>query len=222
MAENSKIIHYDKTTAKDPLFVSDKGPGPGDSEWDCYEINKIAAKAAQFIKDSARGKEPFFLCYFSAVLSPPPPVALDSKQIRGTTPSLHTDMNRVIDWRLKNCGSPQSKREYENTLIMLLPITAASDSEAANRDTFLTAATLMEPRTIQRRAVTSFPSSLVIPVKSKRAVAVMLINGTDILATMAEICRVTLNEKQAMDSASFIGAQRVGDYQPRGVDATGG
>ena len=222
LAEDSKIIHYDKTTAKDPLFVSDKGPGPGDSEWDCYEINKIlAAKAVSFIQDSARKKDPFFLCYWSPAVHIPhtPPVELEGKPIRGTTPSLHTDMNRVIDWEVeKIVEALKEAGEYENTLIIFTSDNGGlSDGEAAKQGHFSNGGYVNGTKNNPTEGGHLVPLIVSYPGKIKAGSrSDALINGTDIIATMAEICGVALNEKQAMDSTSFLGALAGrADYQPR-------
>lgn len=220
--KKSKLIHYDQVTAKDPLFVSDKGPGPGDSEWDCYEINKIlAAKAAGFIKSSAKGREPFFLCYWSPAVHIPhtPPEELEGRPIRGTTPTLHTDMNRVIDWEVeKIVEALKESGEYENTLIIftsdnggLYDIGAEKRGHrsnggfvSGNKNSPLEGGHLVP-------FIVSYPG--VIEAGSRNEA---LVNGTDIIKTIAEICQVTLNTKQAKDSKSFIGAL-IGreDFKPR-------
>ena len=50
LGQDSEIIFLDKKTAIDPAFVSDKGPGLGDSNWNTREIGKvISAKAVDYI-----------------------------------------------------------------------------------------------------------------------------------------------------------------------------
>jgi arylsulfatase A-like enzyme len=220
--ERSELIHYDKNTAKDPLFVSDKGPGPGDSEWDCYEINKIlAAKAAGFIKRNASEREPFFLCYWSPAVHIPhtPPVELDGKKIRGTTPTLHTDMNRVIDWEVgKIIQALKESGEYDNTLIIftsdnggLYDATAKKAGHrsnggyvSGNKNSPLEGGHLVP-------FIVSYPGIIEAGSRNND-----LVNGTDIIATLAKICGVRLKDAQAKDSKSFIGAL-IADkqYKPR-------
>ena len=67
LADDSEIIYVDEKTALEPAFVSDKGPGLGDSQWNAREIGKLlSAKAVNFIDDSVGDdqskKPPFFLC----------------------------------------------------------------------------------------------------------------------------------------------------------------
>ncbi|CAI8257951.1 MAG: Arylsulfatase [Opitutia bacterium UBA7350] len=211
LAKNSQIIHLDKTTAKDPLFVSDKGPGPGDSEWDCYKVNGIlAAKAEGFIRANAKEKEPFFLCYWSPAVHIPhtPPEVLDGKKIRGTTPSLHTDMNRVIDWEVeKIVKALKETGVYENTLIIFTSDNGGlSNKKAAKQGHFSNGGYVNGTKNNATEGGHLVPFIVTYPGKIRaNSRSDVLINGTDIIATLAEICGVGLKENQAMDSASFIG-----------------
>lgn len=212
MNKDSALIHYDRNTAKDPIFVSDKGPGPGDSEWDCYKINEILAnKATSFIQRSSKAKQPFFLCYWSPAVHIPhtPPEHLEGKMIRGTTPTLHTDMNRVIDWEVeKIVQALKETNEYENTLIIFTSDNGGlSDPPAqkmghrsnggyvsGNKNSPLEGGHLVP-------FIVTYPK--IIEAGSKNDT---LINGTDIIATLAKIFRVNLSTRQGMDSKSFVGA----------------
>jgi arylsulfatase A-like enzyme len=220
--ERSKLIHYDKSTAIDPLFVSDKGPGPGDTQWDSYEINKIlAAKAAGFIKRSAQRTEPFFLCYWSPAVHIPhtPPDELDGIKIRGTTPTLHTDMNRVIDWEVeKIVEALKVTGEYENTLIIFTSDNGGLyDKDAAKVGHFSNGGYVNGTKNNPQEGghlvplIVSYPG--VIEAGSRND---SLVNGTDIIATLAEVCELKLSANQAMDSRSFMGALTGSkDFKPR-------
>lgn len=220
--EKSKLIHYNNATAKNPLFVSDKGPGPGDSEWDCYEINKILAeKATGFIQRSAEKKDPFFLCYWSPAVHIPhtPPVELDGKEIRGTTPSHHTDMNRVLDWEVeKIIQALKETGEYENTLIIFTSDNGGLyDKQAQKSGHHSNGGYVTGTKNMPQEGghlvpfIVSWPG--VVKAGSQNDT---LINGTDIIATIAAICGVTLNDEQALDSHNlldaFLGKQ---SYTPR-------
>ncbi|MDP4611354.1 MAG: arylsulfatase [Opitutales bacterium] len=219
--ENSKLIHYDKNTAKDPFFISDKGPGTGDSEWDAYEINKILAeKATGFIKRSAQTKEPFFLCYWSPAVHIPhtPPVELEGRKIRGTTPTHHTDMNRVIDWEVEQIVTAlKTSGAYENTLIMFTSDNGGlSDGRAAQAGHFSNGGLVRGTKNHAHEGghlvplIVSWPG--VIPAGSRSDA---LINGTDILATIAEITGYQIKNKQAQDSYSFLPLLKGDDFEAR-------
>ena len=205
---NSRLIHYDKNSAKDPLFISDKGPGTGDSEWDCYKINEILAKKAEtFIKKSAKSPNPFFLYYCTpAVHLPHTPVKrLEGRKIRGTTPSYHTDMVRVVDWEVKKIVEAlKESGSYENTLIIVTSDNGGLADPEAAKEGHLSNGGVRGTKNHPWEGghlvplIVSWPG--IIQPYSRSDV---LINGTDILATLAELVGTDLNEEQAKDSHSF-------------------
>lgn len=98
--QDSRIIHFTAETAGDPLYVSDKGPGMGDSHWDPRLVGPmLSAAAVDFIeRESAAGK-PFFLCYWSPMVHLPhvPPAEFDGRAVKGETPTSHLDMLIDLD-----------------------------------------------------------------------------------------------------------------------------
>lgn len=207
--DDSELIHYDAVTAKDPSFVSDKGPGPGDSEWDSYEINKILAeKATGFIERSAGGAAPFFLCYWSPAVHIPhtPPVDLDGAPIRDTTPTHHTDMNRVFDWEVEQIVKALKAADaYEDTVIILTSDNGGlSDPVAAKVGHFSNGGGVRGTKNHPWEGGHRVPLIVTWPgVISANSRSDVLINGTDILATIADIVEGDLLESQAKDSHSF-------------------
>ncbi len=206
---DSKLVHYDLVTAKDPAFISDKGPGPGDTEWDSYEINKILAeKATGFIERSAAGAEPFFLCYWSPAVHLPhtPPLELDGIPIRDTTPSHHTDMNRVFDWEVEQIVKAlKAVGAYEDTLIILTADNGGlSDSVAAKSGHFSNGGLVRGTKNHPWEGGHLVPLIATWPgVITANSRSDVLINGTDILATIADVVGFDLLESQAKDSHSF-------------------
>ncbi|MEN8662110.1 MAG: arylsulfatase [Lentimonas sp.] len=208
--EKSKLIHYDKTTAKDPFFVSDKGPGTGDSEWDSYEINKIlAAKATGFIHRSAKQEAPFFLCYWSPAVHIPhtPPVELDGIKIRGTTPSHHTDMNRVIDWEVEQIvNALKETGEYEDSLIIFTADNGGlSDGRAAKAGHFSNGGLVHGTKNMPEEGGHLVPFIVTWPgVVQANSRSDALINGTDLVSTIASITGAKIKANQAMDSHNLL------------------
>jgi arylsulfatase A-like enzyme len=218
---NSKLIHYDKNSAKDPFFVSDKGPGTGDSEWDSYKINEILSDRAEaFIKRSAQSKKPFFLYYCTPAVHIPhtPPKKLDGRKIRDTTPTHHTDMNRVVDWEVKKIvDALKESGTYENTLIIVTADNGGlSDPEAA-KSGHLSNGGVRGTKNHPWEGGHLVPLIVSWPgVVQPNSRSDVLINGTDILATLAELVGTKLNEEQAKDSHSFYPLLRgKQDFQPR-------
>ena len=222
LSTQSKIIHYNKSSALDPIFVSDKGPGPGDSQWDSYRINQVLAnKAVAFIESAARQKEPFFLCYWSPAVHIPhtPPEHLEGTAIRGTTPTAHTDMNRVVDWEVqKIVAALKSTGEYENTLIIFTSDNGGLyDKEAqlaghtSNGGHITGTKNMAEEGGHLVPLIVTWPN--VVQAGSRNGA---LVNGTDILATIASVTQVKLNKYQAMDSHNLLGSiLNTSNYKPR-------
>jgi len=104
LATNSRLIHFDAKTAKDPLFVSDKGPGTGDSEWDTRTINTVLShKATDFIRANA-DQRPFLLYYCTPAAHLPllPPAKLktqlkETRQELNETDAKYPHIQKVIE-----------------------------------------------------------------------------------------------------------------------------
>lgn len=131
-SRDSRIVYLDRDTVLDPEFISDKGPGMGDSQWNTREMGKLlSAKAVDFINRNA-GKEPFFLCYWSPMVHLPhcPTEEFDCLRIAGTTPSAHLDTVLDLDRQLgRIVKALKDKKVYDNTLILF-----TSDNGGLNRD----------------------------------------------------------------------------------------
>ncbi|MEN1677973.1 MAG: arylsulfatase [Planctomycetota bacterium] len=120
--EDSRLIHYTKASALDPLFVSDKGPGMGDSHWDPSRVGPmLSSKATSFIRENATAGRPFFLCYWSPMVHVPhaPPEEFDGLRIRGVTPTRHLDMVLDLDQQIgRMVEALKDTGVYENTLFV--------------------------------------------------------------------------------------------------------
>ncbi|QDU90275.1 Arylsulfatase precursor [Pirellulimonas nuda] len=121
-AADSRIIHFSAKSAGDPAYVSDKGPGMGDSRWDPSRVGPmIAAKAAAFIENSAAEEKPFFLCYWTPAVHLPhlPPAQFDGRKVRGETPTRHLDMLIDLDQQVgKIVGALRGSDVLDNTLLI--------------------------------------------------------------------------------------------------------
>lgn len=212
----SSLIFYNNAT-----FTSDKGPGIGDSNWDSTELNMLLAdKAAAFIASSAASGDPFMLYYCSPAVHLPhtPPASIDGETIAGTTPSDHLDMNRVLDLEVKKIvDALKAAGEYNNTLIIFTSdngglydadaLAAGHDSSGGYRGTKNSA--FEGGQRVPFIAV--WPSVIAANTTSDA-----LVNGTDILATIAETMEASFPNDQALDSHSlfplFLGNT---SYEPR-------
>lgn len=221
LGKDSRIIYYDEKSAVDPKFVSDKGPGLGDNNWDTPEMGKILSrKAVEFINREA-GKDPFFLYYCSPMVHVPhcPPESFDGVKIAGTTPSPHLDMLKDLDQQVKRIvDALKANNVYDNTLIILssdnggLGISSKTNSaghdssgkwrgfknaphEGGHRVPFI----VVWQGVIQPGSLSDEP-----------------IISMDVLATMAEMMDVDIPMDQAMDSKSLLPLLTNKEhYQPR-------
>ena len=101
-----------------------------------YKINEILAKKAEtFIKKARKAQTHSFLYYCTPAvhLWHTPVKRLEGRKIRGTTPSYHTDMVRVVDWEVKKIVEAlKESGSYENTLIIVTSDNGGlADPEAA-------------------------------------------------------------------------------------------
>ncbi|ADE53452.1 sulfatase family protein [Coraliomargarita akajimensis] len=123
IAKDSKIVFFNKEVAIHKKDVTDKGPGPGDSNWDARMMGDIlSAKAAEFITRESGKDAPFFLYYCSPMVHIPhcPPETFDGQPIAGSTPTEHLDMVVELDLQVKRIvDALKAAGEYENTLIVL-------------------------------------------------------------------------------------------------------
>ncbi|MEO0795279.1 MAG: arylsulfatase [Verrucomicrobiota bacterium] len=218
----SQIIHLDENTALDPLFVSDKGPGPGDSLWSAYTLNqKLASNAVSFIQDASSRSEPFFLCYWSPAVHIPhaPEVSLDGEPIRGTTPTYHLDMNRVLDWEVsKIVDALKSTGEYNNTVIIFTSDNGGLfDWQAQNAGHNSNGGLVRGHKNSYHEGGHLVPLIVTWPgVVAPNSRSDHMINGTDFVATIASIAGVQVTSGEAKDSHDFSKLLK-GDstYQPR-------
>jgi arylsulfatase A len=207
LAKDSELINYNAFTAVHPRFVSDKGPGTGDSAWNTTQLNAIlAGKARAFIANSA-GETPFFLCYWTPAVHLPhtPPDALDGKPIRGSSPSEHLDMTRVLDWEVQQIVTAlKTAGEYHNTLILFTSDNGGLSDAKAQKAGHNSSGGLRGSKNAPHEGGHSVPLIAVWPKVIKAGTRThALVNGTDILATVAAISGTSLSDTQAMDSQSF-------------------
>ena len=208
LEEDSRLIHLNARTAKDPAFVAGKGPGTGDSAWDGTRINVLLArKASEFIRKRA-GEPPFFLCYWSPAVHIPhtPPRVLDGEPVAGTTPTRHLDMNRVLDWEVKQIVEALKQTgAYDDTLIIFTSDNGGLSDPEAGKAGHLSNGGWRAYKNSPYEGGHRVPLITVWPGRiapGTRADA--LVNGTDLLATLAAVVGADLKEDQGMDSWSFL------------------
>lgn len=205
---DSKLIHLNDKTARDPLFVADKGHGTGDSNWDAYSLNELLAEKAKDFIASSTGEKPFFLCYWTPAVHLPhtPTKKLDGQPIQGTTPSRHLDMVRVLDWEVKEIVQAlKTSGAYDNTLILFTSDNGGLYDKPGQEAGHRSSGGWRGSKNLPYEGGHRVPLIAVWPdVIKPDSRSDALINGTDILATVAEIAGTSLGEKQALDAYSFL------------------
>ena len=206
---DSALIFYDEDSASDPLFVSDKGPGIGDSNWDARDLNMLLAdKASSFVTSSAAAGEPFFLYYCSPAVHIPhtPPTSIDGTAISGTTPTSHLDMNRVLDLEVKRIiDALKAAGVYENTLIIFTSDNGGLIDWAAQNAGHFSNGGFRGNKNQAFEGGHRVPFIAVWPgVIPANTRCDSMINGTDILATLAAVTGTSFSDDQAKDSHSLF------------------
>jgi arylsulfatase A-like enzyme len=212
----STIIYYDNAE-----YTADKGPGIGDSNWDPTELNMLLAdKAAAFIASSAATEAPFMLYYCSPAVHKPhtPPATIDGEAIAGTTPSDHLDMNRVVDFEVKKIvDALKAAGVYENTLIIFTSDNGGLVDPTAEAQGHRSSGGFRGTKNSTYEGGHRVPFIAVWPsVISANTSIDSMVNGSDILATIAEVMGSSFPADQALDSHSlfpiFLGDT---DHEPR-------
>ena len=205
-AANSSLVYLDSSNALEAIFVSDKGPGVGDSHWNARALNMMLAdKAAAFITANAPSSDPFFLYYCSPAVHLPwtPPTSIDGTPIAGTTGENHLDMVRVLDFEVKRIvDALQASGEYDNTLILFTSDNGGLGNYSVHKSN---GGYVSGYKNSQKEGGTLVPFIAVWPdVIQANTYCNSLINGTDILATLAAVVEQPFTDDQAMDSYNLL------------------
>lgn len=208
LASDSRLINYNERTAKEPRFVSDKGPGWGDSAWDATELNaRLAQRATDFIRRKS-GEQPFFLCYWTSAVHVPhtPPAELEGEAVKGTTPSRHLDMMRVLDWEVAQIVSALKETgEYGNTLIVFTSDNGGLEDRKAAEAGHSSSGGWRGHKNQAYEGGHRVPLIAVWPgVVASGSESDALVTGADLVATFAAAAGATLAEDQAMDSMNLL------------------
>ena len=212
----STLIYYDN-----PEFVSDKGPGIGDSNWNSRELNMLLAdKAVNFITSSAASEAPFMLYYCSPAVHIPhtPPSSIDGDPIAGTTPSDHLDMNRVLDLEVKKIvDALKTAGVYDNTLIIFTSDNGGLNDPEAESLGHRSSGGFRGTKNSRYEGGHRVPFIAVRPSGCSATLSIDAIaRGSGILAFIAEVMGSSFPDDQALDSHSlfpiFLGDT---DHEPR-------
>jgi len=209
LAKDSKLIFLNKDTAKNPKDVSDKGFGPGDSNWDTRDVGKLlSAKAVDFIQSSANKQEPFFLYYCSPMVHVPhcPTDEFDGRKIKGSQVSDHLDMTADLDMQVKRITDAlKNAGVLENTLIVF------SSDNGGLLDGTATKAIGYHPGGEWNGSKNSplegghrVPTFAVWKGKIKPGISNELVVNQDMVATFAALVGTKIPDGQALDSNNIL------------------
>ncbi|EWH12107.1 sulfatase [Catenovulum agarivorans DS-2] len=208
LSQSSKLDFIDQTNVADPVYISDKGPGMGDTGWNGEKMNMLLAdKAVNFIQQNA-GKSPFLLTYWSPAVHIPhmPEAEIDGVKIANTTPSKHLDMIKVLDIEVKRIvNALKATNQYDNTLIIFTSDNGGLPSPKAQKAGHFSNGPWRGHKNLSFEGGHRVPFIAVWPGKIKAGSSSdALINGTDIIATVAEVTGTQLQATQAQDSWNLL------------------
>ncbi len=206
--KDSKIIYLDEHSASDPAFVSDKGPGPGDSNWDTRKIGRILSdKAASFIARQSADK-PFFLYYCTPTVHLPhcPPEEFNGVKIAGQTPTRHLDMILDLDQQVRTIVDALGKSgAYQNTLILFSSDNGGLADGPAEKAGHNSNGGFRGHKNTPTEGGHRVPFLATWPGRIKPGTTSEVPVAThDILATIAAVAGTTVPAGQAMDSANLL------------------
>ncbi|VGO11912.1 Arylsulfatase [Pontiella desulfatans] len=209
LAKDSKIVFFNKDNATNPKDVSDKGPGPGDSNWDARKVGKLlSAKAVDFIKANAQKKEPFFLYYCSPTVHLPhcPPDEFDGRKIKGSSVSDHLDMTADLDMQVKRIvDALKASGEFENTLIVFSSDNGGlTDGKAKQEIGYEPGGGWNGSKNLPLEGGHRVPTFAVWPGHIQPGVTGELAVNQDMVATFAALVGTTIPKGQAQDSNNLL------------------
>ncbi len=206
-SKDSKLIGLNDSNALDPAYLSDKGPGPGDSHWDPRPVNEmIATKSADFIRANA-GEKPFFLCHWSPAVHLPhiPPAMVGDRVVKGETPTHHLDMMLALDKEIELIVEALKETGvYEDTLIIFTSDNGGlADGKGEKAGHNSNGGWRGYKNQIYEGGhrvpfIASWPNGI-----EAGQISDELVVGTDIVATIADLAGSELQDGQALDSQNL-------------------
>lgn len=207
-AEDSKIVFFNKDVASHPQDVSDKGPGPGDSNWDARELgDRFSSKAVEFIKTSAAGDEPFFLYYCASAVHVPhrPPNQLDGTKIQASTPTPHLDMMTELDMQVKRIvDALKAVGQFENTLLVFTSDNGGLTDGKAGKLGYDQGGGWNGSKNTPLEGGHRVPYFAVWPGHIKPGITDEIAVSQDLVATFAALVGTEIPRGQAMDSLNLL------------------
>ena len=221
LQEDSELVHipFEQTQYEDHNRNRNRD-GIGDSHWDPALAGPILAnKAMEYIHDQATSSKPFFLYYCSQAVHIPhtPTATLNKTRVAGSTLGKHGDMIVELDAQVGLLIKALKKTgQYKNTLFVF-----TSDNGGLNRDKALREAghDSSNGLTGQKGSIYEgghrVPFVAVWPGKIKAgSESQVTIVGQDMVATLASIAGVSLDQNKVFDSADLSEVFRENKDEP--------
>ncbi|EMI52011.1 sulfatase family protein [Rhodopirellula sallentina] len=208
-ADDSEIVFFNEDVAKNPKDVSDKGPGPGDSNWDTRQVGKIlSSKAVDFIHSNAEKDSPFFLYYCSPMVHLPhcPTDEFDGRQVKGSSVSPHLDMTADLDMQIKRIvDALKATGEFENTLFVFSADNGGlQDKKAAKQIGYQPGGEWNGSKNTPLEGGHRVPTFAVWPGHIEPGVSDELVVNQDMVATFASLVGTEIPKGQAQDSNNLL------------------
>ncbi|MGJ8724163.1 MAG: sulfatase family protein [Roseibacillus sp.] len=206
-SSDSTIVFLNKDNALDPRFISDKGPGPGDSHWNTKEVGPLLAnKAAAFIKKQSR-EQPFFLCYWSPNVHLPhcPPEEINGVKIAGQTPTAHLDTILDLDQQVKTITDALKKSgAFENTLLIFTSDNGGLNDGPAQKAGHASNGGFRGTKNAPHEGGHRVPFFATWPGIIQPGTSDAVVTTHDVLATIAAAAGKPVTNEQAPDSLNFL------------------
>ena len=207
--EDSEIMLITQKYADKLGFKLDKKEGLGDSNWNPFNAGTLLInKAVNFIEESSKTKEPFFMYYCSQAVHKPhtPSKKLNGTKIAGTTPSNHLDMVKELDVQLEMMVQTLKKQGiYDNTLIIFTSDNGGLLIKKTMQSKHKSNTIYRGGKNQAYEGGTRVPFIAWWPGKVKaNNVSNAPILGIDIMATLAGLTNQKIEENNAMDSSNLL------------------
>ncbi|WP_109831452.1 sulfatase family protein [Reichenbachiella versicolor] len=207
--KNSKIEFLSYLEAEKKGLILDKEEGLADTEWDSRKMGPLLAKkAVDYIHSHSQKKEPFFIYYSSEAVHRPhtPPVSINGKKIKGSTPSPHLDMVKELDQQVAMLiDALKENGVYDNTLIIFtsdnggLKVKESIRAGHNSSDIYRGSKNSTFEGGHRVPFIVSWPKMIESGITSSEA-----IQGNDIMATLAALHNTSIPSHQALDSYNFL------------------
>ncbi|WP_068473598.1 sulfatase family protein [Saccharicrinis aurantiacus] len=208
---DSKIVHIEfEQTQYLPEWGDRKMDGPGDSNWNPAMAGpKLVEKAVDYINTLEKTEKPFFLYYCSQAVHEPhtPPATLGKTKIKGKTDYAHGDMIWELDVQVGEIIKALKKNGlYENTLLVFTSdnggLKGAAYDHTPRHDAsngWVAAKGFIEEGGHRVPFIARWPGKVKANSRSD-----VIIEGHDMVASLASIADVTLDGLNVRDSKSLL------------------